>query len=184
MSSQPSCDPAGARRPGDAAEGPSLATGLREALALVAENSFFACAAPIDQAAFDTWCAEAGAVPWVRCSVTFAGTFDGAIDIDMPESLGGRLLSAFAGLGDGDGTPDAEVRDMMGEFANMICGSWLTQSRRGDRFDLTPPAVQYLKAGPPPAPAKFLAGTVLAAVDDVPLRVTLTVTAARHAGAA
>lgn len=179
MSSQSSSNTPSASQPQ-----PPDADGLATALALVAENSFFACALPIGQPAFEAWCADAGAVPWVRIGVSFAGTFDGGIDIDLPESLGSRLLSAFAGLGDEEGTPDAEVRDMMGEFANMVCGSWLTQSRRGDRFDLTPPSVQYHKAGPPPAPAKHLAGTVHAAIDDVPLRVSLTITAHEESSAA
>ena len=94
-----------------------------------------------------------------------------------------RLLSAFAGMADEEGTPDAQVRDMMGEFANMVCGSWLTQSCRGGRFDLTPPSVQYHKAGPPPAARRFVAATVLAAIDDVPLRVTLTIPARQDSAA-
>jgi hypothetical protein len=164
MSSHPSVDPA------------ATCGDVRNALALVAESSFFTFAEPIDQARFAEWVDETGAVPWVRVAVTFTGTFDGGLDIDLPELLGARLLSSFAGLSPDEQTPDADVRDMIGEFANMVCGSWLTQSRRGDRFDLTPPSVQYLKAGPPPQPSRDVAGTVLVAIDGVPLRVTLVMT--------
>lgn len=181
MSLQPSSDVTRAGVAAGLVGRPDACEGVRGALALVAESSFFTMAEPIDQHRLDEWVAETGAVPWVRVGVTFAGSFDGAIDIDLPEMLGTRLLTAFAGMGDGEGPQDSQVRDMMGEFANMVCGSWLTQFCRSERFDLTPPSVQYLKAGPPPQP-RHVAGTVLAAIEGVPVRVTLTLLKGEPAG--
>ena len=57
--------------------------------------------------------------------VAFEGSFSGALTCRMPRALRQELIAAFTG----EEAPfrcDERVDDLAGEFANMVCGRWLT----------------------------------------------------------
>ena len=96
---------------------------LGEAAVRVAEDSLFAYAEP-----------------WLAAAVAFTGPFDGAVRVSLPRALCADLAGAFCGV-PADSLEDAQIADFAGELANMVCGSWLTQTHRTDRFALASPVV-------------------------------------------
>lgn len=124
---------------------------LRQAFTDVCENSFFAFVESCTAERFATMINEAGPVSiggaaprqpqWLRASVGFTGTFAGAVEVVLPEPLAISLVSSLVGE-----EPDGEMAehwmfDGVGEFANMICGAWLTMLSGSEAFELRPPAV-------------------------------------------
>lgn len=90
---------------------------------------------------------------WLSASVAFEGTLSrGAIDVFLPERLARWLVASLLGISrevelrEVDLT-DNEVFDGIGEFANMVCGAWLTDLCGSQAFDLRPPVVARLPAG-------------------------------------
>ena len=81
------------------------------------------------------------AVTWLMASVRFTGAFSGSIEIVLPERLGHWLVSSLLGMAPDEALPETQVFDGVGEFANMVCGAWL--SRVGDQalFELKVPSV-------------------------------------------
>jgi hypothetical protein len=156
---------------------------LRSALVEVAEHSFFAFVSALDRAAFEDLVARLSAEPgageeadWFVAVVRFAGGFSGEIEVAMPAMLAHTLFSSFLGLSPEAAAPEVLLRDSTGEFANQVCGTWLTRACGNRRFDLAPPRVERAGAGwtPTGAPAAGDAeGEILAAVDDLPVRVRL-----------
>jgi hypothetical protein len=107
----------------------------------VAERSFFAMVDAIDEARF----AESGAdiSDWLAAAVTFDdGGCRGTVVCHLPPALADRLFDAFSGR-DADDPPPllAEVHDLVGEFVNMVCGSWLTRAANNRTFSLCKPDV-------------------------------------------
>lgn len=156
---------------------------LRSALGEVAEHSFFAFVSALDRAAFEDLVARLPAhggtgaeADWFVAVVRFTGGFAGAIDVAMPAILAHTLFSSFLGLPPEDAAPETLLRDATGEFANQVCGTWLTRACGGRRFDLAPPRVERVRAGwtpvDPLAPAEA-EGEILVAIDDLPVRVRL-----------
>jgi hypothetical protein len=125
-------------------QSPQPPEGLAElgaAAVRVAEESLFAYAEPCDAAraaglirAMDT------AAPWLTASIAFAGPFDGVASLTLPRALCAELAGAFCGI-PSESLDDAQIADFAGELANMVCGSWLTQTHRADGFALTAPRV-------------------------------------------
>ena len=76
---------------------------------------------------------------WHVASVEFTGPFSGRMSMTVPTVLGRQICSAF--LGDEDVADDTAVRDLVGEFANMTCGTWLTARHEAQCFDLMHPDV-------------------------------------------
>lgn len=156
---------------------------LGAALVDVAENSFFGFTVPLDDAAFadlvrnpPVFDPEAPPLrePWVVTDVHFAGAFSGCVQVAMNEALARQLLQAFLGLGPEDPIEEPQLFDSTGEFANQVCGTWLTRACEDRRFDLQPPAVtrQALDWLPidDALPAGDHAGEVLMSMNDLPLR--------------
>jgi Chemotaxis phosphatase CheX len=122
---------------------------LDRALALVAEESFFAMVDPVPE----NLPAVEGQI--VSASVTFEGSFSGAVTCRMPRALAHELTAAFTGE---DVPSDGEVvDDLAGEFANMVCGRWLTDVAPHSLFRLDQPVVVPASA-PPRAPTGLLNG--------------------------
>jgi len=134
---------------------------VTDAIASVAERSFFAYAEPVT-----------AAVPMpgecYEISVAFTGAFSGIVRIVMPLSLAFELCTAFAGVDPGEGMESSSVADLAGEFGNMSCGTWLTGlTGVADTvcFSLTHPVVQ------PCADAESRPAVML--INDQPISVTL-----------
>jgi hypothetical protein len=116
---------------------------VRDALVEVAENSFFAFADPLDAEQFGEL---ASAVPtWLRAQVTFDGAFGGRMTFTVPEQLGQELFASFLGESPDELADDGRLFDLVGEFGNMVCGSWLTRTCQRRRFDLQHPEVQRME---------------------------------------
>ena len=110
---------------------------LDRALAMVAEESFFAMVDPVP--------ADVPAVdgPMLTARVAFDGGFPGTLCCHMPRALAQELTSAFTGEMVEDGP---EVDDLAGEFANMVCGRWLTDVAPQSLFRLEHPVVAASQA--------------------------------------
>jgi CheY-specific phosphatase CheX len=117
---------------------------VQAALVDVAENSFFAFVDPLD----DTQFAEmAATVPsWLHALVQFDGAFGGRMTIALPEPLAHELFTSFLGEPSETMPQDGPLFDLVGEFGNMVCGSWLTRACQRRRFDLQHPVVTRLEA--------------------------------------
>jgi hypothetical protein len=150
-----------------------LALGLHAAVVEVAENSLFAFADQSDQATFD---AAAGATgDWICTHIRFTGSTCGTLEVNTPAALVRRLCASFAGASPDDAISESDVVDFAGEFANMVCGTWLTRTCRHESFSLTPPRVIAGSA------AIDLGGesggssatTLYLAIDDTPIRLVV-----------
>jgi hypothetical protein len=128
---------------------PADRAALDRALAIVAEESFFAMVDPVpdDVPAVDG--------PLLNARVSFEGSFSGALSCRMPRGLVQELTAAFTG----EEVPSdgAAVDDLAGEFANMVCGRWLTDVAPQSLFRLDHPVVTPV-AAPSSAPSGLLNG--------------------------
>jgi hypothetical protein len=158
------------------------AEALNAALVEVAENSFFAFAVPSDQEQFAELVRhpvsldpDQPPVParWLATTVHFAGAFAGHLEVVASEALARQLLAAFCGLDPDEDVLQSQVTDSVGEFANQVCGTWLTRACQRRRFDLQPPRVEWQAAGwmplDPPLPGEH-DGDVLVCLNDCPVR--------------
>lgn len=139
--------------------------GLMAALAEVGELSFFGFVDAVDPAALAVQAVEAG--PWRCAEVDFRGQEDGAIRVAVPDALARELVSAFTGEPGAEEAVDG-LDDLLGEFANMICGLWLTRTRPDAVFALGRPGVSRMPDGWVPPLAE---GAVTATFNDQPMAV-------------
>ena len=110
---------------------------LERALTLVAEESFFTMVDPAPDAAppVEGSC--------VAACVDFAGAFTGRLCCRMTRALAHDLTSAFTGTRPEEIAVDGpEVSDLAGEFANMVCGRWLTEVAPRALFTIARPKVE------------------------------------------
>ena len=63
------------------------------------------------------------------------------VTVCVPPGLARDLFGAFLGFDENDTFNNAELHDMVGEFGNMVCGTWLTSLARDECFDLAHPEV-------------------------------------------
>jgi CheY-specific phosphatase CheX len=134
---------------------------LIDAVTRVAERSLFAFAEPVP-ASMTSGAVDGG---WHVASVSFTGPFSGRMSLAVPVVLGQSICAAF--LGD-DEVDDAEaVRDLVGEFANMTCGTWLTAREERGCFDLAQPIVSDA--------ARVAAGDLAFVINDMPVQVSLEI---------
>lgn len=143
--------------------------GLGAALTAVGEQSFFGYVNLRPEREFAP--AAAAVEQWLLATVGFrSDAFGGRLLIALPAGLANDLLAAFLGLPDDNAMP--EFADMVGEFANMLCGYWLTAQCPETAFALTRPIVKNESAvgGLPWAAA----GTPLCALlNDQPVAIWL-----------
>jgi hypothetical protein len=138
------------------------------AVADVAERSFFAMVDPCD----DTRFAELAEphTDWLVATVRFEErTCAGAVSCRLPNALADRLFDAFSGRDADEPAPDQdEVRDLVGEFTNMVCGAWLTRAANDRTFSLSKPIVgtKPLSTGG----AEMRTGLIVA-IDDLPCQI-------------
>jgi hypothetical protein len=116
---------------------------LQAALIEVGENAYFVFVEPCDAGAFATLAEQERekGPGWLMASVRFTGAFSGSVEIVLTERLGHWLVTSLLGMSPEDDLPETQMFDGVGEFANMVCGAWL--SRVGDQalFELKMPAV-------------------------------------------
>ena len=67
--------------------------------------------------------------------------------VTVPEPLAHELFTSFLGEAPETMPQDGPLFDLVGEFGNMVCGSWLTRACQRRRFDLQHPVVTRLEAG-------------------------------------
>jgi hypothetical protein len=130
---------------------------LRQAFTDVCENSFFAFVEACTPDRFATLVSEAGPVAvagapprqpqWLKASVGFTGAFSGAVEVALPEPLAISLVGALLGEEIDGAMPEHWLFDGVGEFANMICGAWLTTLGTTNAFELRQPAVTRMNHG-------------------------------------
>lgn len=128
---------------------------LRDAFVDVCENSFFAYCETCNKARFaelaEQFSAPARALQdgargrqmseWLKSSIAFSGALAGAVEVILPERLARWLVASIAGEPPENELEEYQVFDGLGEFANMICGAWLTNLFPRQAFELRPPAV-------------------------------------------
>ena len=122
---------------------------LGRALTTVAEESFFTMVdpAPVEVPEING--------PMLNACVTFDGAFAGILNCRMPRRLAQELTAAFTGEAiPADGLV---VDDLAGEFANMVCGRWLTNVAPHSLFSLAHPVVAPVGV-PSRAPTGMLNG--------------------------
>jgi hypothetical protein len=121
---------------------------LDRALTLVAEESFFAMVDPVPDDLIDLVGPVLSNRPaLLSARVTFDGGFAGALCCTMPRALAHELTAAFSGAAlEEIAVADPAVDDLAGEFANMVCGRWLTDIAPQQLFSLAHPSVEPLAA--------------------------------------
>ena len=147
---------------------------LGAAVRQVAEASLFACAEPYEASrTAGLLQARPVAEPWLTAVIAFSGPFDGMIRMALPRALAGDLAGAFCGMRP-QSLDASQVADFAGEFANMVCGLWLTQTQRSRRFELAAPVVDAVAAGRVATMAAADPGALGIALNDTPVLIGLT----------
>jgi hypothetical protein len=134
---------------------------LARALEMVAEESFFAMVDPVP--------ARVPAVegPMLAAQVVFDGAFSGSVVCSMSRALAVELTSAFTGEEVSSDGP--MIDDLAGEFANMVCGRWLTDVAPNSLFRLDHPIVV------PIAPADVASSAPSGLLNGQPIWIELSV---------
>jgi hypothetical protein len=131
---------------------------IADAVEAVAEKSFFAV---VDRCPEKVLTGLAGSVPlWVVATVRFEdGPVKGSMSCTVPEDLAHTLFDGFSGREPSATAPgDRQLYDLVGEFANMVCGSWLTHCVSERAFRLGPPLVARVGVPQPSAPGRHWLG--------------------------
>lgn len=142
----------------------------------VAEDSLFACA---EACSADALAVSLDARPdgetWLRAAVRFRGPFQGVAEVSLPRDLALELCAAFGGESPEHMAPQ-DVRDLVGEFANVMCGLWLTRAHSHARFDLDAPRIDEFARPVAVTPANVVG----LRLNDAPVIVTLRPAHSRH----
>ena len=116
------------------------------AVETVAERSFFAV---VDRCPAQVLSNLAGTVPhWMIATVRFEdGALHGWMSCLVPEPLAHELFDGFSGRDPSESAPgERDLYDLVGEFANMVCGTWLSRCVSDRAFRLAPPLVARIGA--------------------------------------
>ncbi len=114
---------------------------LREAVTAAVERSFFTVVEPCDERDLAQFIGDAPG--WLVASVHFSEEdAAGSLFCTLRRSSAVELFNSFGGR-DPNGPPPSEedLFDLMGELANMVCGSWLTRLANHQMFKLSRPVV-------------------------------------------
>jgi CheY-specific phosphatase CheX len=148
---------------------------LQQALIEVSENAYFVFVEPSDARQFAAGVEQVNAA-WLKVSVTFAGAFAGSVEIALPEPLGNWLVTSLLGMDTDQALPETQMFDGVGEFANMVCGAWLSKLSDRALFELRVPAVTRMAPEWNPL-VDTRAGRELAcrmvSLNDLPMRVLI-----------
>ena len=153
---------------------------LQSAVIEVCENAYFvfveACDAPQFAVLVEQVRAEKGRGPsgrWLNASVAFNGASCGQVEVVLPERLGTWLVVSLLGLPPDATLKDNQLLDGVGEFANMVCGAWLSKANETASFTLDVPKVSRMPVGwtPDSAPSGDEQAYRTVVVNDLPLEV-------------
>jgi hypothetical protein len=116
---------------------------------------------------------------WMKASLTFTGSpLSGTIEVILPVRLARHLVASLLGLSQEVELHQVEllehqVFDGIGEFANMICGAWLTDLSGSQAFNLESPEVSRMPFDWSPLADSEAEGEqgYRLCVDDLPWRV-------------
>jgi len=153
---------------------------LQSAVIEVCENAYFVFVEPCDAPQLATLVekvrAERGHGPagrWLNASVAFNGASSGQVEVVLPERLGTWLVVSLLGLPADTTLQDDQLLDGVGEFANMVCGAWLSKANETASFTLDMPKVSRMPAGwtPDSAPSGDAQAYRTVVVNDLPLEV-------------
>lgn len=153
---------------------------LQSAVIEVCENAYFVfvepCDAPQFQALVEQVRAERGRGPsgcWLNAAVGFRGASTGLVEVVLPERLGTWLVVSLLGLPPDSTLKDHQLLDGVGEFANMVCGAWLSKANENASFLLDVPRVTRMDPGwiPEPSPGGDAHSYRTVVVNDLPLEV-------------
>jgi hypothetical protein len=113
-----------------------------EVVSTVAARSFFAVVERCDDERFDAL--SAGAAGWWIASIQFnEGDERGVVSCAIADDLAFALFDAFTGRDPHDPPADpTDLVDLLGEFSNMVGGTWLTRLANHQGFSLGSPQVQ------------------------------------------
>lgn len=115
------------------------------AVGTVAERSFFAFVDPYsDGADYDD------GREWLVAKVRFEdGPVSGSLACSVRCDLAQVLYDSFSGRDPASPLPPGhELDDLVGEFSNMVCGTWLTRCGGHRAFRLSPPVVAHVTRPP------------------------------------
>ena len=154
---------------------PTVRDGLNDrafmfsAVSAVAERSFFAMTEPCDDGRFKALADTASG--WLMASVQFQeGPLSGYVSCTVCNELARALFNALTGHGPAEPAPAShEIADLIGEFANMVCGAWLSRLGSSELFVLSKPIVAPAL---PPA-SRDIGRGLLMTVNELPLAVDL-----------
>jgi len=95
------------------------------------------------------------------------------VEVVLPERLGIWLVVSLLGLPPDATLKDNQLLDGVGEFANMVCGAWLSKANETASFTLDVPKVSRMPAGwmPDSAPSGDEQAYRTVVVNDLPLEV-------------
>ena len=153
---------------------------LQSAVIEVCENAYFVFVEPCDAPQFSALVeqvrAEKGRGPsgrWLNASVAFHGASTGEVEVVLPERLGTWLVVSLLGLPPDAVLKDNQLLDGVGEFANMVCGAWLSKANQTASFTLDMPKVSRMPAGwtPTSTPPGGEQAYRTVVVNDLPLEV-------------
>ncbi len=148
---------------------------MREVVSTVAERSFFAYVEPCEEDQFAALSRES--VGWLVATVEFTeGASVGTVSCMLPQRLARGLFDAFTGRDPAAPAPDAPaLRDVAGEFTNIVCGAWLTRLASHQTFMLAKPVVSD---APENWQARAADARLLLTVNDLPMVVEVRVAGA------
>lgn len=111
---------------------------IAAAVGTVAERSFYACVDDCDDPDID-----GRGMEWLVATVRFDdGPVSGSLACSLPSDLAQLLFDAFSGRDPASPLPRRDqLDDLVGEFSNMVCGTWLSRCCGRRCFRLRPPVV-------------------------------------------
>lgn len=84
---------------------------------------------------------------FIASRLTFRGIPCGSFGAAVSLPLARELATDFLGLEDAGGLGPGQVREVVGELSNIICGAVLSELEIDSRFDLSQPAAVEVGAG-------------------------------------
>jgi len=86
----------------------------------------------------------------MRTAIAFSGEWSGTFEMQTPFSCARTIAESFVGADELEEMSADKVGEVMGELANMVCGSTLSQLANDKIFDLGAP--RQLRSGDPMIP--------------------------------